>query len=240
MGSLEGRLFIANERLQTKDKIAVENPATLELFGEASLASVEDCRRAVEAAREAFSLWRSLPAEKKQRVFLAARDILLRRANEIARLITSEKGSPLPESLAVEVLTVLEALDYYGHNQKRALSPQKASAHVPFFGHKRNAFLFQPLGPTLIISPWNFPFMLPFGDVISALAAGNTVVLRPSTSTPFSALAIGEILLEAGLPPGVLNIVPCRVVQARKSSRIRKFNRLSSPAAFRWARESWS
>jgi len=216
MGSLEGRLLIANERLQTKDKIAVENPATLELFGEASLASVEDCRRAVEAAREAFSLWRSLPAEKKQRVFLAARDILLRRANEIARLITSEKGSPLPESLAVEVLTVLEALDYYGHNQKRALSPQKASAHVPFFGHKRNAFLFQPLGPTLIISPWNFPFMLPFGDVISALAAGNTVVLRPSTSTPFSALAIGEILLEAGLPPGVLNIVPCRVVQAEE------------------------
>ncbi len=216
MSSLEGRLFIANERLQTRDKIAVENPATLEPLGEASLASREDCRRAVEAAREAFPLWRSLPVEKKQGVFLDAKDILLRRADDIARLITSEKGSPLPESLAVEVLTVLEALDYYGHNQKRALSPKKGSTHVPFFSHKRNTFLFQPLGPTLIISPWNFPFMLPFSDVISALAAGNTVVLRPSTSTPFSALAIGEIFLEAGLPAGVLNIIPCRVAQAEE------------------------
>jgi acyl-CoA reductase-like NAD-dependent aldehyde dehydrogenase len=216
MGSYDGRLLIANQRLQTKDKIAVENPATLELLGEAYLASSEDCRRAVEAAKEAFPLWRALPTDKKQRFFLAARDILLRRADEIAQLITSEKGSPISESLAVEVLTVLEALDYYGHSPKRALSPKRASAHVPFFGHKKNAFLFQPLGPTLIISPWNFPFMLPFCDVISALTTSNTVILRPSTSTPFSALAIGEIFLEAGLPPGVLNIVPCRVAQAEE------------------------
>jgi len=216
MRSLDGRLFIANERLQTRDKIAVENPATLELLGEACLGSSEDCRRAVEAAREAFPLWRSLPAEKKKRLFLSARDILLRRSDELARLITLEKGSPLAESLAVEVLTVLEALDYYGHHQEKALGPKKVSAYVPFFGHKKNTYLFQPLGPTLIISPWNFPFMLPFGDVISAVAAGNTVVLRPSTSTPFSALAIGEIFQEAGLPPGVLNIVPCRAAQAEE------------------------
>ncbi len=216
MSSLDGRLFIADERVQTRDKIAVENPATLELLGEACLASTDDCHRAVEAARKAFPAWRSLPAEKKQRVFLAARDILLRRADEIARLIALEKGSPLPESMAVEVLTVLEALDYYGHNQKRALSPKKTSAHVPFFSHKRNVFLFQPLGLTLIISPWNFPFMIPFGDVISALTAGNTVILRPSASTPFSALAIGEIFFEAGMPPGVLNVVPCKVGQAEE------------------------
>ena len=216
MRSLDGRLLIANQRLQTRDKIAVENPATLEPLGEASLALPEDCRRAVEAARETFPLWRSLPAEKKQQIFLSAKGILLRRADEIARLITSEKGSPLPESLAVEVLTVLEALDYYGHHQKRALSSKRTSAHMPLFSHKRNDFLFQPLGPTLVISPWNFPFMLPFLDTISALTAGNAVILKPSTSTPFSALAIGEILLEAGLPSGVLNIVPCRVAQAEE------------------------
>lgn len=216
MGSFDGRLLIGNQRQETEDRIKVENPATLESLGEAFLASSEDCCRAVEAAKEAFPLWRSLPTEQKQRIFLDAKNILLRQANEIARLITSEKGSPLPESLAVEVLTVLEALDYYGHNQKKALSPKRASAHVPFFGHKKNAFLFQPLGPTLVISPWNFPFMLPCGDVISALTAGNTVILKPSTSTPFTALAIGEIFLEAGLPVGVLNIVPCRVAQAEE------------------------
>jgi acyl-CoA reductase-like NAD-dependent aldehyde dehydrogenase len=75
---------------------------------------------------------------------------------------------------------------------------------------------FQPLGPSLVISPWNFPFMIPFLDVISELTAGNTVVLRPSTSTPFTALAIGEIMTEAGVPAGVVNVIPCRVAQAEE------------------------
>ena len=216
MGSYDGRLLISGKRYATEDKIIVENPATFEPLGEACLASGEDCRRAVEAAREAFPSWRSLSPARKQRIFREAKEALLRRAEEIARLITLEKGSPLPESLAVEVLTALEALDYYGPQQKRGLKPKRVAAHVPFFGHKRNVFLFQPLGPTLIISPWNFPFMLPFGDIVSSLTAGNTVVLRPSTSTPLSALAIGEIFTEAGLPTGVLNIVPCRVAQAEE------------------------
>ena len=118
--------------------------------------------------------------------------------------------------MSVEVLTPLEALDLYGHNQKKTLAPKKIRNHVPFFSHKKSRFAFQPLGPTLVISPWNFPFQIPFLDVISQLAVGNTVVLRPSTSTPFAALAIGEIFLEAGLPPGVLNILPCRIPQAEE------------------------
>jgi succinate-semialdehyde dehydrogenase/glutarate-semialdehyde dehydrogenase len=87
---------------------------------------------------------------------------------------------------------------------------------MPLFAHKKCRYLFQPLGPSLVISPWNFPFMIPFLDVISELTAGNTIVLRPSTSTPFTALAIGEVMIEAGLPPGVLNIVPCRIPQAEE------------------------
>lgn len=72
------------------------------------------------------------------------------------------------------------------------------------------------MGPTLVISPWNFPFLLGFCDVLSALTAGNTVVLRPSTSTPLVGLAVGEILQEAGLPPGVLNVAVCRIPQAEE------------------------
>ncbi len=216
MQNYDGRFLVAGQRLEAEDRIKVENPATLEIIGEAFLASAEDCYRAVQAAREAFPLWRSMPVERKKQLFLAAKKILLDQAEEIARRITLEKGSPFAESLAVEVLTVLETLDYYGHHQGKILQPKKSSSHVPFFAHKKNAFLFQPLGPTLIISPWNFPFLIPFLDVISALSAGNTVVLRPSTSTPFSALAVGEILLEAGFPAGVLNIVPCRIPQAEE------------------------
>lgn len=214
MGSFNGRLLIGGDWRETRDRVVVENPATLEVLGEVSLASGEDCRQAVEAAREAFPGWRFLAEDKKKRIFLQAREILLGRAEEMARLVTLEKGTPLAESLAVEVLTSLQALDYYGHHQGKLLGDRTVRASVPFFAHKRNTFLFQPLGPTLIISPWNFPFVIPFGDIISTLVAGNPVILRPSSSTPFSALAIGEILLEAGLPPGVLNIIPCKVSQA--------------------------
>lgn len=216
MNSRDGRFLIANNRIASKEKITVENPATLAPIGEACLASSADCAKAVEAAKAAFPVWRAMPHSEKQKVFLAAKNVLLRRAGEAARLISLEKGSPLPESLSVEVLTPLEALDYYGHNQRKTLAPKRVKAHVPLFAHKKNAFLFQPLGPTLIISPWNFPLLIPFCDVISTLAAGNTVVLRPSTSTPFTALLIGEVFAEAGLPEGALNIVPCRVPQAEE------------------------
>lgn len=216
MAPLNGGLFVANERVETEDKVRVENPATLEILGEVSLASSEDCRRAVDAARTAYPVWRQVSLPDRQRIFLKAKDILLRRSNEIARLIAIEKGTPLAEALTVEVLTILETLHYYGRNQKKSQAPRKVRPHLALFAHKKCLYLFQPLGPSLVISPWNFPFMIPFLDVISALTAGNTVVLRPSTSTPFAALVIGEIMAEAGVPAGAVNVVPCRVPRAEQ------------------------
>ncbi len=214
MNALDGRFIIENNRGVSNDKIGVENPATLEPLGEAFMASADDCRRAAEAARRAFPMWRDIALPEKQRIFLKAKEILLRRSFEIAELITREKGTPLVESLTVEVFSILEALDYYGRNQKRSLAPRKVRPHVALFAHKRCRYLFQPLGPSMVISPWNFPFMIPFLDIISELTAGNTVIFKPSTSTPFTGLAVGEIMMEAGLPAGVLNVVPCRVPQA--------------------------
>jgi succinate-semialdehyde dehydrogenase/glutarate-semialdehyde dehydrogenase len=216
MTPLDGRFLIAGERVSSQEKITVENPATLEPLGDVFLATSEDCRRAIEAAKKAFPAWRDISVEEKRKIFLKAKAALLGRATETARLIAMEKGTPLVESLTVEVFTILEALDYYGRNHKKSLAPRKVRMHVPLFGHKKGHYLFQPLGPSLVISPWNFPFMIPFLDVISEMTAGNTMIFRPSTSTPFTGLAIGEIMTEAGLPPGVLNIVPCRVPQAEE------------------------
>jgi acyl-CoA reductase-like NAD-dependent aldehyde dehydrogenase len=216
MNALDGRFIIENSRGVSDDKIGVENPATLEPLGEAFMASADDCRRAVEAARKAFPMWRDIPLREKHEVFLKAKEILLRRSAEIAELITVEKGTPLVESLTVEVFTILEALDYYGRNQRGGLAARKVRAHVPLFAHKKCRYVFQPLGPSMVISPWNFPFMIPSLDIISELVAGNTVVFRPSSSTPFTGLAVGEIMMEAGLPAGVLNTVPCRVPQAEE------------------------
>ena len=211
---MDGRLIIANERVETAERIVSENPATLEPVGEVSVASRDLCDRAVRAARDAYPAWRGLPARDKRAIFGRAEDILARRAGEAARLIAREKGSPYAESLAVEVFGSLQSLNYYGRNQGRLLRPRRAGHHAPLFFNKSGAFHFHPLGPTLIISPWNFPFLIPFCDILSALTAGNTVVLRPSTTTPLTALLVGEIFVEAGLPPGVLNVVVCRVPEA--------------------------
>ncbi len=211
---MDGRLIIRGERVETGTRIVSENPATLEAVGEVSVASRETCHEAVRAAKDAFPVWRWLDPREKRAIFKRAENILARRASEAARLIAMEKGSPYPESLAVEVFGALQSLNYYGANQGRLLQPRRAGHHAPLFFHKSGAFHFHPLGPTLIISPWNFPFLIPMCDILSSLTAGNTVVLRPSTSTPLTGLLVGEIFLEAGLPPGVLNVAVCRVPEA--------------------------
>jgi acyl-CoA reductase-like NAD-dependent aldehyde dehydrogenase len=211
---MDGRLIIHNERVETPEKLVSENPATLEAVGEVSLASGALCEQAIRAAKEAFPVWRWLEPREKRAIFKRAENILARRASEAGRLIAMEKGSPYPESLAVEVFGALQSLNYYGHYQGRLLRPRRAGHHTPLFFNKSGTFHFHPLGPTLIISPWNFPFLIPVCDILSALTGGNTVILRPSTTTPLTALLIGEVFIEAGLPPGVLNVVPCRVPQA--------------------------
>ncbi len=213
---MDGTLLINNKRIATEKKMTSTNPATLEPLGEADLATEEDCLRAVEAAKNAFLSWRETSSDKKRQVFKNAKKILLQKSTEIATLITKEHGSPLPESLSMEVWSAVEALDYYALTMDKNLSPQKMRSGVPLFFHKSSAFHFAPLGPTLVISPWNFPFMLPILDVMSAISAGNTVILKPSTSTPLTASHIGDIFVEAGLPAGVLNIINCKVPQAEK------------------------
>ena len=212
----DGRLIISGKRQATSETIISKSPATLEPIGEASLAAQAQCAEAISAAAGAFPAWRGLPLADKKKIFHSARRILLDRKSEAARLISLEKGSPITESMIVEVLGSLNALDYYSHHLEKSFRSQRVRPSVPLFAHKKSAFHFQPLGPTLVISPWNFPFLIPLYDVTAAMVAGNTVVLRPSTSTPLIALFLGEIFAEAGLPPGVLNVVPCRAAQAEE------------------------
>ncbi|NIM90407.1 MAG: aldehyde dehydrogenase family protein [Candidatus Aminicenantes bacterium] len=213
---MDKRLLINNHKIETPETIESINPATLEPVGEVCLASSEECRGAVEAAKSAFPGWRDISIKEKKNIFRQAKKILLHRSEDVARLITEEKGSPLPESLSGEVMGILEALDYHIQTLDQSLRPLKMKHYMSFFYHKGGSFHFQPLGVTLVISPWNFPFFLPACDVLSALASGNTVVFRPSTSTPLIGLLAGEIFVEAGLPPGVMNVVNCWTSQAEE------------------------
>jgi len=213
---IENRIFIHNEWKKTIDSIESINPSTLETVGHAGSASSEDCRKAVQAAKEAYPEWKDTPIRSKKAFLKKAKDILLKRSTETGRLITLEKGSPLPESMSVEVMSSLEALDYYIHSMDQLLKPKNMKHNVVLFFHKKGLFHFHSMGPMLVISPWNFPFMIPFLDILAGLTAGNTLVMRPSSTTPFCGLHIGEIFEEAGLPPGVLNIVPSRTQQAEE------------------------
>jgi succinate-semialdehyde dehydrogenase/glutarate-semialdehyde dehydrogenase len=214
--TMDGRLIIDGNRVDRPHKKDSLNPATLEVVGKVSLASSQDCRSAVMAAKKAYPEWKTSPLSERQKIFQRAKRILLQRSEEAAELITVEKGSPYPESYSSEVFASLGALDYYARNLKKLLRPHPVKHTVSLFLNKKSSFRFDPLGPTLIISPWNFPFLIAMYDVLSALSAGNTVILKPSSSTPFTGLLVGEILADAGLPPGVLNILNCKIPQAEE------------------------
>lgn len=214
--NLDGNLIIDGKKVgtsQTKDSL---NPATLEVVGRACLASSRECRMAIQAAKNAFYEWKVLPVPEKQKIFRRAKRILLQKGEEAARLLTDEKGSPITESYSSEIFPGLGALDYYSRKLRQLLRPRPVKHTLSLFFNKKSSFRFEPLGPTLIISPWNFPFLIAIYDVLSALSAGNTVILKPSSSTPFTGLMVGQIFAEAGIPPGVINIINCKIPQAEE------------------------
>ena len=182
--------------------LTVEDPATGRVIAEVADASPADCMAALEAAVAAQSSWaRSVPRDRS-RILRRAADALRDDADEMAQVLTAEMGKPLAESRA-EVEFAADYLEWFAGEAVRisgrtSSSPDGESAHL---------VVRTPVGPCLVITPWNFPLAVPARGVGPALAAGCTVVLRPSSLTPLSALALGELLLEAGLPAGVLNIV---------------------------------
>ncbi len=137
---MDGRLIIGGERIETPTKLTSTNPATLEPLGEVSLARDDECRRAIEAAKAAERGWRELPIAEKKKTFLRAKDILLARAGELAELVCREKGSPIVEANAVDVITGLEILDYYGRHLDKVRRPRKTRLYQPLLAHKKSSF----------------------------------------------------------------------------------------------------
>ena len=163
---------------------------------------------AVEAAQAAFPAWGALTPQERSRYLLAARDVLIAEKDDLVDLITQEQGKPNVEALTSEVLSVIDMLAYYAEHAPQFLAPEEVTFHQPHLPGRKAEVIREPLGVIGIISPWNMPFLLPMIPVITALAAGNTVVLKPSNFTPLIGLKIAEIFHQAGLPAGVLNVLP--------------------------------
>jgi len=162
----------------------------------------------VDAARAAFPAWSALSPQERCRYLLAAWDVLIAGIDDVVALITREQGKPNVEALTSEVLSVIDTLAYYAEHAPQFLAPEEVAFHQSHLMGRKGQIVYEPLGVVGIISPWNMPFLLPMIPVITALAAGNTAVLKPSEFTPLIGLKIAEIFHKAGLPSGVLNVIP--------------------------------
>lgn len=200
----EYKLFINGEWVEsgTGETFDDLNPATLELIGKIHKASEEDVQHAVESAQDAFDSWSSTPAPQRAKILFRAARMLEERKEELARLMTVEMGKVLKEARG----DVQEAIDitYYAAGEGRRLLGETTPSELP---DKFCMTVRRPIGVVGLITPWNFPMAIPTWKTMPALIAGNTLVLKPASDTPIMAIELVKILVEAGLPKGVLNLV---------------------------------
>ena len=181
----------------------VVNPATEEVVASVAAADKSDVDAAVAAARAAFNgPWGRMSARERGRLVSRLADRLMERADEVARLETLHNGKPIFESRQIEIPLAAECLEYYAGWADKVMGET-----IPVKGNFLTYTLREPLGVVAAIVPWNFPLLLATWKVAPALATGNTVILKPASQTPLTAIALGEIAVEVGLPPGVLNII---------------------------------
>ncbi len=178
------------------------NPATGEILGYFPLSGESEANAAVAAARAAFEKWRLVPAPKRGEILFRTGELLTRYKEDLARTMTQEMGKVLKETRG----DVQEGIDmaYYMGGEGRRLFGYTVPVELP---NKSGMALRDPVGVVACITPWNFPVAIPTWKMFPALVAGNTIVFKPASDTPLSALRLVEILYEAGLPEGVVNIV---------------------------------
>ncbi len=202
-----GRLFIDGQWVESISgtTFTTFNPATEEPLAEVSEARAEDVGRAVTAARKAFAdgPWAKLSPADRGRLLWAIGDRLESRLAEIAAIETLDSGKTITEASKVDVPMAADCFRYFA-GWATKIEGETIPVRAPCLTYT----LREPLGVVGQIIPWNFPILLAAWKVAPALAAGNTVVLKPAEQTPLTALLLAEIAQEAGLPPGVLNVVP--------------------------------
>jgi len=185
-----------------KTTISVTNPATGELIGTVPKMGATETRRAIAFASEALPAWRAKTAKARARILRTWFDLIIENQEALAQLMTAEQGKPLIESRG-EIIYGASFIEWFGEEAKRVYG-ETIPGHV---ADKRLIVIKQPIGVCAAITPWNFPSAMITRKVGPALAAGCTIVLKPASQTPFSALALCQLAEEAGVPPGVFSCV---------------------------------
>ncbi|WP_142828971.1 L-glutamate gamma-semialdehyde dehydrogenase [Planococcus soli] len=197
-------LIIGGERITTEDKIVSFNPSNKEeLIGRVSKSTKELAEQAMQSADEAFKTWKKVKPEIRADVLMRAAAIVRRRKHEFSALLTKEAGKPWNEADA-DTAEAIDFMEYYARQMLRL----KDGMPVESRPGEDNRYDYIPLGVGVVISPWNFAFAIMAGTTVAAMVAGNTVLLKPASTTPVVAYKFIEVLEEAGMPPGVVNYIP--------------------------------
>lgn len=186
-------------------KLRLSNPATREVLGEIEVTSAEGVRAAVARARAAQPAWGAASFDERAAVMKRALKIVMRRQDEIVATVMRETGRSRFETYMMEVFPACDSLAWYAKHAARILGDEKRSPHL--LRTKKIVVTYRPLGVVGIITPWNGPFIMGLNPSVQALMAGNAVLLKPSEVTPFGGRLVGEILREAGLPEGLLQVL---------------------------------
>ncbi|QPO21788.1 NADP-dependent succinate-semialdehyde dehydrogenase [Pseudomonas sp. Y39-6] len=182
-------------------KITVVNPSTGVTIGQVPRMGQTETRRAIEAAEHALPTWRELSAKARANVLRRWYDLIIENQHDLAHLMTLEQGKPLPEALG-EIVFGASYIEWYAEEAKRVYGDL-----IPGATDKRLLVIKQPVGVCAAITPWNFPSAMITRKAGPALAAGCTMVIKPASQTPFSALALVYLAEQAGIPKGVLSVV---------------------------------
>ncbi|SHK07682.1 delta-1-pyrroline-5-carboxylate dehydrogenase [Hathewaya proteolytica DSM 3090] len=197
-------LVIDGEKIDTEGKITVINPSkSSEVLGTTAKANKDLAEKAIQAAAKAFETWKYVPAEERANYLINAAAILKRRKHEFAAQLVEEAGKIWVEANA----DVAEAIDFLEYYARQMLKVEHGMDLIPLPGTK-NTCKYIPIGAGLVIAPWNFPLAILVGMTSAAIVAGNTVVVKPASTTPLVAGMFMDVLAEIGLPKGVVNFLP--------------------------------
>jgi len=187
----------------SKREYPITNPAhKTQVIGNFQLSDIEDTDNAVESASKTSSLWANTPAPSRGQILYKSLEIFSRRFEELARTITEEEGKPINDSRG-EIRRAMNIIEYSAGEGRRLFGHTTPSETPNTMAYTTR----RPLGVVALITPWNFPMAIPAWKLAPALICGNTIVLKPASGTPLSAVKLVEIFEEAGLPAGVLNLI---------------------------------
>ena len=197
-------LFIDGKFVETKIRQAVINPASGEVIAEAALASKGDIEAAIASAREAFDKgsWSRISLRERKNFLLKISQGILDKAQELARLETLNTGKPIKESTFMDISSSAKTFEYFANNLEEFFKEETRKLE-----NARSRLVREPYGVAVLIVPWNYPLLIASWKLAQALAAGNTVILKPSSLTPLTVLELAKVIEAAGLPKGVVNII---------------------------------